>query len=137
MLRVCIDSNVYISAVAFDGKPNLIIDMALDKKFHLITSSAILNEVERNLLGKMKVDVNKVETFLDDILEVASIFEPIGQIKLIPHPKDTLVLETAILGKADILVTGDKRDLLTLKVFQGVEIEPPSVFLMRFQHDNN
>jgi len=50
---------------------------------------------------------------------------------LIKHAADSLVLEVAIMGGADVLVTGDKKDLLPLKVFQGIVIEPPSYFLVR------
>ena len=44
---------------------------------------------------------------------------------------DNLVLEVALMGGADVLVTGDKKHLLPLKNFQGIIIEPPSVFLTR------
>ncbi len=52
-------------------------------------------------------------------------------VSYIAHKADNLVLETALMANADILVTGDKKDLLPLKVFNGVIIEPPSAFLDR------
>jgi len=83
-------------------------------------------------LGKLELDKQRVKQFLHDIIEVSSVFVPIGKIKLIPHEADSLVLETAIIGGANLLVTGDKKHLLPLKIFQGIEIEPPSIFLARF-----
>lgn len=133
MLKVCIDANVYISALAFGGKPSKVIELAVARKFNLITSSAILNEVKRNLVNKLELKENDVQEFLDEILLISDIYEPSGIVKLIPHPKDTLVLETAMLGNADILVTGDRKDLLPLKVFHGIIIEPPSAFLERIE----
>lgn len=70
MLTVCIDANVYISAIAFDGKPLRILELALDKKFYLVTSSAILNEVKRNLINKLGHSEQKIDSVLRDIIEV-------------------------------------------------------------------
>ncbi len=58
---------------------------------------------------------------------------PTSKIKLIPHIADSKVLEVAIMGKCDVLVTGDKKHLLLLKSFQGVAIESPSHFLKRLK----
>jgi len=56
---------------------------------------------------------------------------PTGKINPIHYQPDNKVLEVAILGKCDVLVTGDKKHLLPLKSFQGVAIESPSHFLRR------
>jgi len=42
--------------------------------------------------------------------------------------KDLPVLECAVSGKAQTIVTGDK-DLLTIKEFQGILIVTPRIFL--------
>lgn len=132
MLRVCLDANVYISGLGFGGKPGRIVSMALSRSFFLITSAAIINESKRNLVLKLKMQEQDAERVLNQILAVADMYEPTGHVMYIPHAKDTLVLETALLGSCDVLVTGDKKDLLPLKKFQGISIETPSVFLERF-----
>jgi uncharacterized protein len=131
ILVVCIDANVYISAFAFNGLPAKIIDLAFDKKFILISSMHILDEVRRNLVVKLEADPISVDNFLEDIIEIATLYEADGTFKYIDHKHDNLVIETAIRGRAQILVTGDKKDLLPLKEVQGVIIEPPSAFLQR------
>ena len=130
-LIVCIDANVYISAIAFGGKPLKVIELALEKKFFLVTSSVILAEVKHNLITKLEFTQEEVDDFLEEIIQISTIYEPDGKFNFITHKKDNLVLETAFLGNANILVTGDKKDLLPLKVFHGITIEPPSVFLER------
>lgn len=132
-LIVCVDANVYISGIAFGGKPAQIIDLALSRKFFLITSSPILNEVQRNLTSKIGLDKSKVSNFLDKIRYIATMYEPTGNTNYISHKQDNLVLETALLGNAQILVTGDKKDLLPLKTFHGIVIEPPSAFIERLK----
>lgn len=131
MLTVCIDANVYISGIAFGGKPAKILELALARKFYLVTSSSILNEVKRNLVKKLDFTESEVHELLGAISEVATIYEPTGEIAFINHKQDNLVLETALLGNAHVLVTGDKKDLLPLGVFRGIIIEPPSAFLVR------
>ncbi len=45
--------------------------------------------------------------------------------------KDNKFLDLAVIGNANIIVTGD-RDLLTLNPFQTVEIITPDMFVERF-----
>jgi putative PIN family toxin of toxin-antitoxin system len=130
-LVVCIDANVYISGIAFNGKPLKVIEHALNRDFILITGPNILDEVKRNLLGKLGLKKNRVDTFIDDILEISTVYVPSGKIQPIHHKQDNLVLEVALMGGCDVLITGDKKHLLPLSNFQGIAIEPPSRFLAR------
>ena len=43
-------------------------------------------------------------------------------------PKDDIVLEVAVTGRADFIVTGDN-DLLVLHPFEGIPIIGPAEFL--------
>lgn len=84
-MTVCLDSNVYISAIAFGGKPLKVVDRALSREFLLVTSPHILQEVRRNLLDKIGLDKSKVDQFLKDI---SSIFVPSRKIHFIKHNED-------------------------------------------------
>ena len=44
-------------------------------------------------------------------------------------PKDDVILATAVAAKADHLVTGDRKHLLPLGVYQGIGIVEPRAFL--------
>lgn len=133
MLSACIDANVYISAIAFGGKPAKVIELALLRKFDLVVSGQILHEVRRNLINKLDFSESEVNRLLRDIIDISSVYEPKGLVSYIAHVQDNLVLETALLGSVDVLVTGDKKDLLPLKTFKGIVIEPPSAFLIRLE----
>lgn len=130
-LSACVDSNVYISAIAFGGKPLKVLERALNREFLLVTGDNILVEVRRNLLGKLSLDKERVDFFLSDVSVVSSVFVPSGTVNATANDGDNLVLEVALMGGADVLVTGDKKHLLPLKEFQGIVIEPPSAFLSR------
>lgn len=133
MITVCIDANIYISGIAFGGKPLKILELALNREFHLVTGPNILQEVRRNLLGKLELKPQRVDQFLSDISDVASVFVPQGEVQYIEHKADNLVLELALIGGCDVLVTGDKKHLLPLGSFRGIQIEPPSKFLDRLK----
>jgi uncharacterized protein len=130
-LGACLDSNVFISGIGFQGIPLRLIERALRREFHLITSVIILEEVRRNLVGKLNVAPSKVDPLLEAILSVSSAFVPSGKYRYIEYEADNLVLEVALMGGADVLVTGDKRHLLPLNPFMGMSIESPSKFLFR------
>lgn len=43
-------------------------------------------------------------------------------------PDDEIILATAIAGRADVIISGD-RDLLVLSPFEGIQILTPATFL--------
>lgn len=52
MLRVVVDSNVYISALLFDRPPGQILEFAMKRQVILIASGAIIAETARKLRDK-------------------------------------------------------------------------------------
>ena len=46
-------------------------------------------------------------------------------------PDDNRILEAAVAGRADCIVSGDKRHLLRMGTFRGIEIVTASDFLLR------
>jgi predicted nucleic acid-binding protein len=56
---------------------------------------------------------------------VAIVVEELPQIELSVDPDDNVILATAVAGRADLLVTGDKSGLLALKAVRGIPIVTP------------
>jgi putative PIN family toxin of toxin-antitoxin system len=130
-LTVCLDANVIISGVAYGGIPLQILNRLYDSDFSHVTGSNILEEVRRVLINKMGQDEYKVDPLINRLRSASTVCVPTGKINPIHYQPDNKVLEVAIIGKCDVLVTGDKKHLLPLKSFQGVVIESPSHFLKR------
>ncbi|MBF0315786.1 MAG: putative toxin-antitoxin system toxin component, PIN family [Oligoflexia bacterium] len=130
---VCLDSNVIISGIVFGGLPLRLLEMALSRQYHLVLGTNIISEVSGKLVSKLGLSPSEVSTVLDDLKNVASLFVPVGDMEIISHVKDNLVLEVAINAGCDILVTGDKKHLLPLISVQGVKIESPAQFISRFK----
>lgn len=127
--RIVIDSNVWISALVFGGGPRQVFETVVRDGLRVVVSVEILTEIRRVVAAKFPEFVDDVETLLgvlhDDLDTV-----PLGAItvEVSRDPDDNRVLETAILGGAAVIVTGD-RDLLVLGTYEGVTITTPQTWL--------
>lgn len=129
-MKVCLDTNVWLSGIAFSGVPSQIVTLAMNRKFQIVTSVFILDEMERNLVSKFDVPTKKARQLRSHIEKIGDVYDPKGTVHVVEnHAADNLVLETAWLGRARYLVTGDKQHLLPLKTFRNVKIVEPAFFL--------
>jgi putative PIN family toxin of toxin-antitoxin system len=130
VLKVCFDTNIWLSGIAFSGSPSEIVNMAMGRKFQIVTSSFILDEVERNLVSKFHIHSKKASALRFRIAQIADVYDPKGTVHVVQnHAADNMVLETAWIGRAKYLVTGDKQHLLPLKIFRHVKIVNAAEFL--------
>ena len=129
--RVVLDTNVLISAVLSPyGKPFACLSWVLDHAT-LIASRELLDELETRLARpkfSKYVDDVKRRAFVADLALAAMQVELPGFIRACHDPEDDKLLEIAIIGRADCLVTGDQ-DLLILDPFQLIPILTPASFL--------
>jgi putative PIN family toxin of toxin-antitoxin system len=111
-----------VSAFFWEGNERNILLKCKKRKLISITSLEILNELENVLEIKFKVPVNKIRDYSKEILYFSEIVFPLGDLDIIKEDStDNIILETAIIGKANILVTGNKH-LLKLKKYKSVKI---------------
>jgi uncharacterized protein len=138
-VRVFLDSNVLVSGLFSDrGAPRLILDiLSLDiPALKAVTGAFNVAEVERNLEAKLPAALPLFRSFLSiaglEIVPVPSRkdLEPLVGLTA---AKDLPVLASAIAGRADVLVTGDKKDLLRIRKGElPFPILSPSDFLDSF-----
>ncbi len=125
-MNLVLDSNVLVSALLTRGTPpDQLYRAWVDGRFDLVTSDWQLDELKR-VLGyeKLKRYIKPMEASLllenlDSMAHVVEVTESRGES---PDPDDNWILATAVTGAADLLVTGDKNDLLHLKQVEGVRI---------------
>lgn len=136
-VRVFLDSNVILSGLLSDkGAPRIILDMLCLRLPFLIGVTGRYNiiEIERNLAKKMPAAIPVYREYLPKInLEIIQMPSAAEVKKFYGHvsDKDIPVVVSAINGKADLLVTGDKKDFAKLKA-KGNElfkIVSPSEFI--------
>ncbi|MBI2917013.1 MAG: putative toxin-antitoxin system toxin component, PIN family [Chloroflexi bacterium] len=135
MLRAVIDTNVVVSAaISASGSPRRIVNSALRGFFVALTSDPLLAEFEdvatrAHGIGKYP-GLLRQSSRISVFLSVWSVGDPtrLNQTIVREHPADDRVLECAVAGKADYVVSGD-RHLLALREFQGIPIVTPTEFL--------
>ena len=129
--RVVLDTNVLISAaLSAKGKPAAALKWVVIHAT-LLTSAELMNELETRLvLPKFDryMDDGKRRNFINRLKQSAELIAPTIAIKACRDPDDDKILEIAVAGIADCIVSGDK-DLLVLDPFRGIPILTPAAFL--------
>jgi len=125
MLRIVFDSNVYISALLFKGIPGMILKMARKDKITLIVSDEIIAETERILEDKFKWPRHNIDKFKTRLSDISEGIRPDIKIDIIKEREsDNRILECAVSGDANLIVSGDKH-LLKLKSYKNIPIVRP------------
>lgn len=133
-MRVVIDTNVIISALLkATSPPALVVRAALGAECEWLTSADLLAELARVLaLPRIQrqagFDSARAARFVRRIEAYATRVTPTRTIDVSRDPDDNRVLEAAVAGEADYIVTGD-RDLLELALFEGIRIVTPADFV--------
>lgn len=134
MLRVTADTNIIISALNFPGNPSRILDMAESGEIRLTISDDILDEVARVLRRpKFGWTRERVDGALQGLFAFTEFVEPRRRFDVVKDdPPDNRILECAVAGASDYLITGDKH-LLKFGQFAGVKIVSPAAFIEMLQ----
>lgn len=129
MIKVCLDSNIIISALLFDGKPEEILLMGSGGDIEIVVSPAILDEIKKNVNKKFNRSEADSKKLIKNITSISKLINPQVKINIINYSPDNRILETAVEGNADYIITGDKKHLLPLKEFKDIPIVTPAQFL--------
>jgi uncharacterized protein len=102
---------------------------AANRSFTLLVSPTILREVAGVLREVVHWRETDIVANLKLVAKVAEIVSPTISLRVIADdPDDDRILECALAGKADVIVSGD-RHLRKLKSFGSIAIVQPSDFL--------
>jgi len=131
--RIVIDTNVYISAIFWGGKPREVLELGRNGRISIFTSSEIQAEIEMKLKTKFRIEENEVAQILLDYAMFTMPIKPLHRIAIIEaDPDDDKFMECALAARAGYIVSGDKH-LLNLKNYQGIQIKKPAEFLEIFE----
>jgi putative PIN family toxin of toxin-antitoxin system len=130
-MRVVLDTNVLLSALAFPGsKPDQVLQRVRRGEVELFLSRFILAEFERILRDKFRFTKRQADERVAAIRRMATLVEPTDRITLVTaKDDDNRILECALAARADYLVTGDKEHLLPLRSIGPTQIVAPAAFL--------
>jgi putative PIN family toxin of toxin-antitoxin system len=141
MKRVVIDTSVVVAALRSRlGASNLLLREVADSQLSLLLSPALFLEYEEVLKRPEHRLVHRLrEEQVDEFLaEIAAIAVPVDLHyqwrPLASDPSDEMVLETAINGQADVLITFNVQDFEAAKRFR-ISVLTPGQFLRRSHHE--
>ncbi len=129
-MRVVLDANVYISALLVGRGCEEILTLGRTGVIQVLSSPEIIDEVVSVLRRKFHWSTEDVRPFLDEANDLCRMV-PLDSTKIeFPaDPADAKILACGVAGKADVIVTGDRKHLLPLKRYRGIPIVSPAEFL--------
>jgi putative PIN family toxin of toxin-antitoxin system len=139
-MRVVLDTDVVVAGVVSpSGASRQLLIGAVDGRFRLLVSVPLMLEWEAVLKrpemlraangGTQDVDV-LLDQLADACLPVDLHFLWRSRSR---DPGDDMVLETALNGRADTIVTFNVRDLMAAAADFGIQVERPAEFLRRLR----
>lgn len=125
-MRVVLDTNILISAlITRNTPPDKLYQAWLRGEIELIVSDAQIAEIH-DVLSRPRlrrfIDKDEADAIVENIDTRALIITELPVVTLSPDPKDNPILVSAIRGKAELIVSGDKKHLLALGDVNGIPV---------------
>ena len=135
-MKLVLDTNILISALLTKNTPpDQLYQHWVNGLFDVVSSDWQLDELKR-VLGYKKLSPFIMESeaslLIENMDSIAIMVSDLAPIEVSADPTDNWIIATAIAGKANLIVTGDKSDLLVLGSVQGIEIVNPRKALNLF-----
>jgi putative PIN family toxin of toxin-antitoxin system len=139
-MRLVVDTAVMIAAIRSDaGASRWVLVAGLERRFTMLVSVPLMVEYEAVMtrhehLAASRLSVEDVEALLD---AVAAVAEPIRfeflWRPLLSDPDDDMVLETAVNGRADAIVTFNRRHFVSATKRFGIEVLSPAEVVQQME----
>ena len=121
-MRVVFDTNIFISALVFPGSTaERAIVKIIEGEDSLYISREIFDEVLSVLSSKFSRDSEAISRVAFNLSELAEFVNPTEKIRVLKDEPDNRILECAVSGNADIIVTGDK-EMLKLREYGKIKL---------------
>ena len=140
MMRIVLDTNVVVAALRSpSGASAALLEHALDRRFALLLSVPLVLEYEATCGGPaQRIASGLAESEVAGLIPaLCAVAEPVESRFLwrpqLRDPADEMVLETAVNGRADALVTFNRRDFGEIPATFGIELLQPRQALRRIQ----
>ena len=133
MSRFVVDTNIFISHLLLPHSLPARVVHDIVRNHTILMSEAALWEL-KTTFARPKFDpyvsVEDRQQFLYQLYKIVEPVVIVQAVKASRDPKDDMILELAVNGRGDAIITGD-RDLLSLHPFRKIEILTPADYLAR------
>jgi putative PIN family toxin of toxin-antitoxin system len=131
VLRVTLDTNVYVSALEFGGVSARLLGMARAGIIRIDVSDAILDELVTVLRDDFAWEAYRLHFAREQLAKAGNLVTPKEAIDAIKEdPDDNAILECAVQAGSQFIVTSDK-DLLRLGEYGSIGIVTASQLLQQ------
>lgn len=128
-MKVVFDTNIFVSAIALPGgRAEAAVLAAAEGNVELVISRPIIHETLDVLARKFRRDQEELARVALFLAELGRLVTPRGRVKILNDEPDNRILECALTGRAEVIVTGDQA-MLRLGEFKGVRIITLKAFL--------
>ena len=129
-MRAVVDTSVWVSGIFWTGLPHRLLLRWRDGEFEAVVSPVLLDELNRVLHAiaqTIGAPAGLADEWADLVALGAELVIPAEAVAVCRDPDDNAVLEAALAGLVDCIVSGDQ-DLLSLGEFRGIPIVTPRQF---------
>jgi putative PIN family toxin of toxin-antitoxin system len=121
-VKVVFDTNIFISAFVLPGsRASAAMNRIIDGVDELIISKAIIDELLGVLARKFSKDADELARVAVFLTDLASVVRPRKKLQVLADEPDNRILECAVTGHANVIVTGDSA-MLKLETFRGTNL---------------
>lgn len=135
-MRIVVDTNITLRSLLLQSSSlKWIFDAFRQNKIQLVFSPFLIQELIRvltypRITRKYKLNPDDIKKLINSIYYFGIIVHPQEKLNICRDEKDNMLLETALAGEAEYIITSDK-DLLVIKEFRGIKIITPAHFKKR------
>ena len=116
------DTNIFVSALAIPGgQAERAYNLVIDGQMNLCISKEIIHEVLGVLAQKFSKGPEELSRTAVFLSELAQLVVPRKKLAVLDDEPDNRILECAVTGHADVIVTGD-RAMLNLKKYLEIRV---------------
>jgi putative PIN family toxin of toxin-antitoxin system len=128
-VKAVFDTNIFISALVIPGsRAATVLESVIEGRVRLHISKAIIHEVLDVLARKFGRDAEELSRAAVFLSELGEMVSPRTTVRVLKDDPDNRILECAMAGRADVIVTGDQ-PMLSLGEHEGVSVISLRAFL--------
>ena len=121
-MRVVFDTNILVSALVFPGgRGDAALRRVIARTDQLVMSKPVLDELLDVLSRKFAREAEELAHVAVFVSELAMVVAPKRRLRIVQDDPDNRILECALAGRAEAIVTGDKA-LLALESFRNIPV---------------
>lgn len=144
-LRVYVDTNIFISLLAFHSKKMRYFLQVVQEQHTLLLSTAVLDEIDevlaRNFPKALPLVSKMLRLLQYELIPTPAPSDPtyqqiVSQLPYIKDPDDVIIFVGAWLGKSDVIVSHDKKHFHTKEVKAVFTVMTAAEFLVTYDYNN-